>query len=62
MVLLSRRPRSAVPKELDGEDRYSKLQRFHSKGFSLAKVLPLSGTLCFGSYCNFNVRAKVIGI
>jgi hypothetical protein len=35
------------------------LHRFHAKGFSMAKVLPLSGVKCFGSYCTFNVRVKV---
>lgn len=35
------------------------LQRYHPKGFSLSKPLPLSGILCFGTYCNFSTRAKV---
>jgi hypothetical protein len=52
-----------VPKELlppePHTDRHARLERHHPKGFSLAKVLPLSGVLCFGSYCNFNTRARV---
>jgi hypothetical protein len=58
-----RRAKPHVPKELlppePHADRHTHLERHHPKGFSLAKVLPLSGVLCFGSYCNFNTRARV---
>lgn len=63
-----RRPKHKVPPELlppgDIDREYDEsgkpnLQRYHPKGFSLAKPLPLSGTLCFGTYCNFSKRAKV---
>lgn len=57
-----RRPKVNVPKELlppGDHDRYAHLETPHPKGFSLAKVLPLSGILCFGDYCDFNSRAKV---
>ena len=71
MICAPHRPKAVVPKELlppgDGYDEDERLlnsggdelQKYHPKGFSLRKVLPLSGILCFGSYCNFDVRAKV---
>jgi hypothetical protein len=62
-TLTCRRQKPHVPKELlppePHTDRHTHLERHHPKGFSLAKVLPLSGVLCFGSYCNFNTRARV---
>jgi hypothetical protein len=45
--------------EREGGSGGDPLHRFHAKGFSMAKVLPLSGVKCFGSYCTFNVRVKV---
>ena len=53
---------AAVAKELlppGDADRAEPLQRYRAPGFSLTKVLPLSGVLCFGAYCNFDTRARV---
>jgi hypothetical protein len=62
--IFHRRPHAAVAKELlppgDADrERTEPLQRFRAPGFSLTKVLPLSGVLCFGAYCNFDTRARV---
>ena len=47
-------------RDLNSEESGSVNKKLNNtKGFSVRKILSLSGTSCFGTYCNFDQRAKV---